>query len=374
MRIKFGEIRIEEESLKHIQDCITSNHVTMGPKTKQLEGKWSELFGYKHTVAVSSGTSACLTANMSLYDFGAGPGDEVIVPALSFIATANAVRAAGFIPVFCDVKDDLLIDESKIESLITENTRAIMPVTLMGKPPKMDVIRDIADRHNLKVIVDNCEGHGCKFQGKFMAHWGDMAVYSCYAAHILFSGEMGFVSTNDDKIAYAAESIRSHGRQPGSLYFDHARYGLNLKPTDLHACVGLGSVEKFWDIYNQRKYNWLTLRNRLAHLSDFFFFSDEDDGSLTSPHGFSLTVKPGTKVTRDGLAAQFDKYEIDWKRNFGCMATQHGCFKYLGYKLGDFPKAEYIGDNGIHIGCHQFLTHSDLDRIVEAVTSYVKSV
>jgi dTDP-4-amino-4,6-dideoxygalactose transaminase len=135
MRIKFGEIKIEKSSLQHISDCVRDNFVTMGPKTKLLEEKWSNIFGYRHTVAVSSGTAACMAANMSLYDFGASPGDEVIVPALSFIATANGVRAAGLTPVFCDVKDDLLIDETKIEGLITSRTRALMVVTLMGKPP-----------------------------------------------------------------------------------------------------------------------------------------------------------------------------------------------------------------------------------------------
>lgn len=207
-----------------------------------------------------------------------------------------------------------------------------------------------------------------------MGDWGDVAVYSCYADHILYSCEMGFVSTNNPQIAEAVESIRSHGRKPGSLYFDHLRYGLNLKPTDLHASIGLGSADKFWEIFNRRKDNWLYLYHSLSKFSDLFWMSDQDKDGITSPHGFSLTVKPNKKVTRDGLVAQFDKYEIDWKRNFGCMATQHGCFSYLGHKLGDFPKAEYIGNNGIHIGCHQFLTEQDLGRISEAVTSYVDSV
>src|SRR6185503_1453303 len=132
-KIKFGEIKISPSTEMHLAECIKSNHVTMGPKTELLEKKWSDLFGHDYTVAISSGTSACMAANMALYDFGAKPGDEVIVPALSFIATGNSIRAAGLTPVFCDVKEDLLIDESLIERLITNKTRAIMPVALMGK-------------------------------------------------------------------------------------------------------------------------------------------------------------------------------------------------------------------------------------------------
>lgn len=371
-KIKFGEIKVNELSRRHIEDCLVRNHVTMGPKTALLEKKWGSLFKYEYAIAVASGTAACMAANMALYDLGAQPGDEVIVPALSFIATANAVRAAGFTPVFCDVKDDLLIDETLIDSLITARTRAIMPVALMGKPPKMDKIRKLADDRGLTVIVDGCESHGSTYQGKYMGFWGDAVVYSCYAAHILFSCEMGFVCTNDQVIASAAESIRSHGRKPGCLYFDHLRYGLNLKPTDLHASIGLGNVDQFWEIFNKRKDNWYFLRDGLADLSDFFWFSDEDEDATTSPHGFSLTVKPGTKISCKGLTNAFDQAGIDWKRNFGSMPTQHACFSYLGHRLGEFPRAEYIGENGVHVGVHHYLSEEDLATIVNTVRSYVK--
>jgi dTDP-4-amino-4,6-dideoxygalactose transaminase len=371
MRIKFGEVEINQLSKDHLIDCLDSNHVTMGSKTSLLEEKWSKLFGYNHTVAVSSGTSACIAANISLYDFGACPGDEVIVPALSFIATANSIRAAGFTPKFCDVKSDMLIDESLIEGLITKKTRAIMPVSLMGKPPKMDVIRKIADDHNLLVIMDNCEGHGCQYNQKFMGLWADVVVYSCYAAHILFSGEMGFVSTLNGKIAEASKSIRSHGREPDSLYFDHRRYGLNLKPTDLHASIGLGNIDEFWKIFNIRKSNWKYLVENLKEYSDLLWMSDEDEQGITSPHGFSITVKPGNKLSCLGLKKIFDENEIDWKRNFGSMPTQHKCFSYLNYNFGDFPKAEYFGDNGVHLGVHQFLKEKDLVKIVKSVKSYI---
>lgn len=373
-RIKFGEVQLNALSKEHLLDCFDKNQVTMGPKTALLEKKWCDLFQYNHTAAVSSGTSACVAANISLYDFGAKPGDEVIVPALSFIATANAVRAAGLTPVFCDVKDDLLINEENIESLITEKTVAIMPVALMGKPPKMDKIQEIADKYGLMLIVDNCEGHGCEYNGKHMAHWGDIAVYSCYAAHILFSCEMGFVSTNNRLIDESIRSIRSHGREPDSLYFNHIRYGLNLKPTDIHASVGLGNVGDFWDIFDKRKSNWQFLSENLSCFSDLFWLSDEDEGSVTSPHGFSLTVKPNTKASCEGLRKAFDDAQIDWKRNFGSMPTQHKCFSYLGHKLGDFPKAEYIGDNGIHVGVHHYLTSEDLTRMVDTVRSYVNGL
>jgi perosamine synthetase len=371
-KIKFGEVEISLLSKQHINDCLDRNQVTMGCKTALLEEKWSRLFDYKNTVAVSSGTSACIAANIALYDFGAEVGDEVIVPALSFIATANSIRAAGLTPVFCDVKNDLLIDEILIEGLITDKTRAIMPVALMGKPPKMDVIRKIADKHNLLIILDNCEGHGCQYQGKYMGYWGDIVVYSCYAAHILFSGEMGLVSTNSSAIAEVVQSIRSHGRRPNSLYFDHCRYGLNLKPTDVHASIGLGNIDNFWEIFSKRKTNWSYLRSNLLSLSDFFWMSDEDEDSVTSPHGFSVVVKPHSKANCDDLKLVLDSCGIEWKRNFGSMPTQHRCFSYLGYNItvGEFPCAEHCGNYGLHVGVHQYMEDEDVDRIIKCINGY----
>lgn len=374
MKIKFGNVEINETSKAHVMDCLNSNHITMGPKTKKLEDIWAAKFGYADVKAVSSGTSACMAACMALYDLaGANPGDEVIVPGLSFIATATAVRAAGLVPVFCDIKcETMLIDETKIEACITNKTRAIMPVSLMGKPPKMDVIKSIANKHNLVIILDNCEGHGCKYQDKYMSHYADLVVYSCYAAHILFSGELGLVGCKTKGLGELISSIRSHGRPTNSLYFNHERFGLNLKPTDLHAAVGLGSMEEFDDTLRKRKENLDYLSNQLAGLSDYFWFVEEDSGDYNSPHGFSVTVKPDSGIPISAVQAALDKADIEWKRNFGAM-QEHGVFSYLK----NIPKCEnasYVGNNGLHVGCHAYLSLADLERITHAISSCVASI
>lgn len=372
--IKFGEVRIGEVAKKHIKECVDRNYVTMGPKTKELEDKWAKKFGYLRVVATNSGTSACMAALIALYGIrNANPGDEVIVPALSFIATANAVRAAGFVPVFCDIKVETLgIDETKIEELVTKRTIAIMPVTLMGKPPKLDVIRDIANKHNLSLIIDNCEGHGCKYQGKYMSEWGDMVCYSAYAAHILFAGEFGFVGCKDEEHAFFVESARSHGRAPGSLYFNHPIYGLNLKPTDLHASIGLGSFEEFDFTMEKRTKNLKELRSNMQQYSNLFYFVEEDEGDTNSPHAFSFVIKPNSIASIQGLKGAFTGAQIEWKRNFGSM-PDHGCFHYMK-QYRQYPHAVYAGDKGIHIGVHQYLTQYNIDEIVDTVNRYVRSL
>src|SRR5262249_38696667 len=233
-RIEFGDLRLGKPSLDNLIDCHKRNWPSGGLKVAEFEKKWGELFEYKYNKATSSGTDAGICAVASLYEFGAERGDEVIVPALSFIATSNAVLAAGLTPRFADIEIETLnINPDLVEEAITDKTRAIKAVSTMGKPPAVDKLRDITDRHKLKLILDDCEGHGCRFQGKYMGHWADMSTYSFYVAHLVCSAEGGMVSTQDKTIADAVNSIRTHGRRDGALFFDHVRWGLNAKLTDL---------------------------------------------------------------------------------------------------------------------------------------------
>ena len=365
-RIEFGELKIGEVAKNNLLHVCKTNWASGGPKVKELEKKWSELFGYGRSIAMSSGTDGCINACLTLYDLrSAVRGDEVIVPALSFIATSNGVRAAGFTPKFVDVERETLnINESKIEEAITDKTVAIMPVHTMGRPCDMEKICEIANKHNLIVIEDSCEAHGAKFKGKFVGNWGDMSIYSYYIAHLVCCGEGGMVSTNNQGIGDLLGSTRSHGRPFNSIYFDHERMGINSKMNDLEASLGLEAVECFWDTFWTR-YNFMKrMREACRGWEDVAWFSEEDENNLNCPHGFSITCKREGDIKK--VVSMFDKYNIHWKRSFGCIPTQHRAFADMGYKLGDFPESEWVGDNGIHIGCHQYLTEENLDRIAMA--------
>ena len=365
-RIEFGELKIGEVAKNNLLHVCETNWASGGPKVKELEKKWSELFGYGRSIAMSSGTDGCINACLTLYDLrSAVRGDEVIVPALSFIATSNGVRAAGFTPKFVDVERETLnINESKIEEAITDKTVAIMPVHTMGRPCDMEKICEIANKHNLIVIEDSCEAHGAKFKGKFVGNWGDMSIYSYYIAHLVCCGEGGMVSTNNQGIGDLLGSTRSHGRPFNSIYFDHERMGINSKMNDLEASLGLEAVECFWDTFWTR-YNFMKrMREACRGWEDVAWVSEEDENNLNCPHGFSITCKREGDIKK--VISMFDKYNIHWKRNFGWIPTQHRAFADMRYKLGDFPESEWVGDNGIHIGCHQYLTEENLDRIAMA--------
>lgn len=367
-RIEFGELKIGSTARKNLMEVCDSNWASGGPKVKEFEKNWSELFKYKRSISMSSGTDGVINACLSLYDLkdAVRNKSEVIVPALSFIATSNGVRAAGLIPRFVDIKKETLnIDESQIEDAINENTVAIMPVHTMGRMAEMDVICDIAKRHNLIVIEDACEAHGAKFKDKFVGHWGDMSIYSYYIAHLVCCGEGGMVSTNDDNIADILSSTRSHGRPFNSIYFDHQRTGLNSKMNDMEASIGLEAIEVFWDTFWTRHSFMSRMREAVIGFENVAYFSEEDEGNINCPHGFSITCKNEGKIC--SVIDVLNRYNIHHKRNFGCIPTQHRAFADMGYKLGDFPNSEWVGDNGIHIGCHQHLTEENIQRICIAL-------
>ena len=370
--IEFGEIRVGHIAQQHLADAIGSNWISAGPKVKMFEEQWSDLFQYKHSIAMSSGTDACINACLTLYDFDAKRGDEIIVPACSFIATSNAVRAAGFTPRFVDIKRETLnIDEGRIEAAINKKTKAIIAVHTMGRPCEMDVIMKIAKKHGLIVIEDACEAHGAIYKGKYTGHWGHMTCFSFYIAHLICCGEGGMVSTNNPKIAKILSSTRSHGREGGSIYFNHIRTGLNSKMNDLEASIGLEGVTNFQDTFTRRYATMSQFRQTAKYHAEIepLYYSEEDEGNLNCPHGFSLTCKREGDI--DKVKKILDKYEIHWKRNFGCIPTQHRAFADMGYELGDFPESEWVGDNGVHIGCHQYLSKEDKDIIKKAIEEIV---
>lgn len=366
-KIEFGELRIGGTARKNLIEVCNSHWASAGPKVAEFEKKFAGLFGYEHCAMVSSGTSADIAALLTLYDLGAKQGDEVICPALAFVAVGNAVRAAGFTPKFVDVKWDMNLDETLVEAAITSKTRAILAVNTMGKPCEMKKLRQIADKYNLLLISDNCEGHGSQFNSLFMSGWADISTYSFYIAHLVTCGEGGAVCTNRKDLHDIVKSVRSHGRQPDSLYFDHVRFGLNLKANDLEASIGLEAIDTFWDTFHTRKKTYYMLWEICEpFIGSKVWISEEEKNCDNCPHAFSVTLTNYNKDMFKAVTDIYDDYKIHWKRNFGSMPTQHKCFEYLGHKLGEFPVAEHIGDMGLHLPIHQYLSKEDVDRLITA--------
>ncbi|MBF0387011.1 MAG: DegT/DnrJ/EryC1/StrS family aminotransferase [Candidatus Omnitrophica bacterium] len=370
-KVPFGTVSITAQARTLIDTALESRWVTKGKYVKEFEEQFAALFGVRYGVAVSSGTDADALACASLYDHGARRGDEIIVPALSFVATGNAVFQAGFTPVFVDVKRTTLnIDPDLIEARITPRTRAIMPVHLMGKPAEMDRICAIAKKHQLKIIEDAAEAHGAEYRGRKIGAIGDMACFSLYAAHIVTTIEGGIIITDCENTAEALRSLRNHG-MTGKFTFE--RIGFSAKMNEIEAAVGLGNIAIFQDILNARRRNMLYLIEKFARFDRFFITLKEEAHEKLGPHAFSIILREGVNFSKDEFVAYIESRGVDSRNLFYSMPTQCPSYAFLGYKLGDFPEAEYCSDHGTHIGIHQDIDIGQLDYVVSVVDDFLKT-
>lgn len=370
-KVPFGTVSVTAEARQLINQALDSNWLTRGKFVQEFEEKFAALFGVRHAVAVSSGTDADALACAVLYDDGAKRGDEVIVPALSFVATGNAVLQAGFTPVFVDVRRETLnIDPDKIEEAITPRTRAIMPVHLMGKPAAMDEIQDVARKHKLVVIEDAAEAHGAQYKGKNIGAIGAMAAFSLYAAHIITTIEGGVVTTDDSRMAEVLRSLGNHGIVGK---FEFRRIGFSAKMHEIEAAVGLGNIKIFRHILEKRRRNLLYLIDKFKKLEEFFITIKEEPHEKIGPHAFSIIVREQAPFAKDEFVACLDKAGVDSRNLFYSMPTQCPSYAFLGKKLGDFPGAEYCSDHGTHIGIHQDIELKQLDYVVGVTEDFLKT-
>ncbi|MCF7907781.1 MAG: DegT/DnrJ/EryC1/StrS family aminotransferase [Candidatus Omnitrophica bacterium] len=392
-KLSFGTMSVTAKAKQLVTEAMDSGMLSQGKYVREFEERFADLVGVKEAVAVSTGTEADTLALAVLYDFGAKRGDEVIIPALSFVATGNAVLHAGFKPVFVDIQRETLnINPDEIEAAITKKTKAIMPVHLMGKPAEMDRIIEIAKKHNLCVVEDAAEAHGAVYKGKNIGAWGDMAAYSLYAAHIISTIEGGIVVTDRKDFAEVLRSLRSHGRfckckqcvlnvGKGECLkrfkgnkdqrFDFERIGYSSKMNELEAAVGLGNLDIYQDIFKKRRENLIYLIGQFSRFAPYLFTINEEDHETVGPHAFPVIVGEDTGFSRDELVFYLKSKGIDSRNLFLSMPTQCRGFEFLGYKLGEFPNAEYIADNGFHIGVHQGLGRRELEYFVEGTKQFL---
>ncbi|MFO7585410.1 MAG: DegT/DnrJ/EryC1/StrS family aminotransferase [Anaerolineales bacterium] len=258
-KIPLFDLDYGPEEEQAVLDVLRSRWLTMGEVTGRFEAAFAESCGVKHAVAVSNGTVAlhlaCLGADI-------GPGDEVIVPALTFVATAACVRYVGATPVFADVTspDDLTLSPGSVEALITPRTRAIIVMHYGGYVCDMPAFRALAEKHNLKIIEDACHAPGAERDGHRAGAWGDVAAFSFFSNKNLATGEGGMLTTDDDEIAAKLRRLRSHGmtsmtwdRHRGHAWsYDVTDLGYNYRPSEMLSALGLVQLSKL-EASNQRR-------------------------------------------------------------------------------------------------------------------------
>lgn len=248
MKIPQFQPYLDNSDYESIKSCFDNNWITEGPKSKEFVEKLTKMMGVKYGVLAPNGT---LSIYMALRSIGIGPGDEVIVPNFTFIASANAVEMCGAKPVFVDVKENLHIDIKKCEKLVSKKTKAIMPVHVYGMACDMDEVLLFAKKYNLKVVEDAAQGIAIKWNGKHVGTFGEVGSFSFFADKTITTGEGGLVVTNDEKIYEKLLYIRNQGRiDRGS--FIHPEIGYNFRMTDIQSAIGLSQLNKLNEIIEKK--------------------------------------------------------------------------------------------------------------------------
>ncbi len=249
-RTHIMEPALSGNELKYVTDCIATNWISsQGSYVKDFEQKFAAYHNAKHALTTTSGTTAL---HLALVAMGVGTGDEVIVPDLTFGASANTVIHAGGVPVFVDVTDYWNIDPDKIEAVITPRTKAIMPVHLYGHPCDMDPIMDIAKKHDLRVIEDCAEALGARYNGQLVGTFGDVGCFSFFSNKVITTGEGGMALTNSNELNNEMRLWRDHGMTQDKRYW-HLVPGFNYRMTNIQAAIGVAQLEQIDDFLAHRK-------------------------------------------------------------------------------------------------------------------------
>jgi perosamine synthetase len=256
MFIPISQPTITLKEIDYVTDAVTSTWISsLGKYIDRFEAEFAEFCDTRFAISVSNGTVAI---QLALTAHGIGKDDEVIMPNLSFIATANAVLHCGAKPVFADIDPiSYCIDPQDIEQLITPKTKAIMPVHLYGHPAEMKKILDIANRHGLWVIEDAAEAHGASIDGKKVGSWGNCATFSFYGNKNLTTGEGGMITTNDEDLYNKCKYLRDHAMSKDKRYW-HTAPGFNFRMTNIQAAIGCAQLERVNEIMEKRQlvFSW----------------------------------------------------------------------------------------------------------------------
>ena len=283
--IPYGRQSIDEEDIKAVVEVLRSDWLTTGPKVEEFERAFARAVGAKHAVAVSSGTAALHAA---MYALGIGPGDEVIVPPMTFAATANCVVFQGGTPVFADVEEEtLLIDPKEVERRITPRTRAIIAVDYAGQPCDYDELCRIAKNNNIYLVSDACHALGAKYKGRPVGSLADLTVFSFHPVKHITTGEGGMITTDHPELADRMRIFRNHGittdhRQRealGSWFYEMVDLGYNYRITDFQCALGLSQLKKLDE--------WLKKRRDIAHRYDAAF----NEHSFVTPLSRKLDIE-----------------------------------------------------------------------------------
>jgi dTDP-4-amino-4,6-dideoxygalactose transaminase len=351
--VRLAKPDVGEEELAEIREVLESGQLTMGPKTLEFERLLAPLAGTRDAVAVSSGTAALHVAVLAL---GIGPGDEVLVPAYTFPATANVVALAGATPVLVDVDPlTMNIDPEDAARRVTARTKAVLAVHLFGRPARLEQLPQ-----GIPVIEDAAGALGASRGGRRCGSLGALACFSFHPRKIVTTGEGGAITTNDEALAEASRSLRHHGWSPSDAYADMPAPAFNYRISEVEAALGIPQLRRFDELYEA--YDRVA-RGYTERLRDLVLTPSTDDGDRHGWQAYVIQVDDRDRVLESlragGIQCQIGTYAL------------HRLGAYRG--RGSFPGADAAFERALALPLHARLAEAELDRVAEALDKIVSN-
>jgi CDP-6-deoxy-D-xylo-4-hexulose-3-dehydrase len=378
----------DESELQAMQNVIQSGKFTMGERVREFETQFAAHVGAKYAVMVNSGSSANLIlVNALKYHtkFNLVPEDEIIVPAVSWSTTYYPVTQSGFVLRFVDIdRGTLNIDVSQIEAAITPKTKAVFAVNLLGNPVDWEALNQIAMRHNLILLEDNCESLGGIFQGKSLGTFGLGGTFSTFFSHHMSTMEGGLVCTDDEELMQVMKSLRAHGwtrdlpsqnhvfDKTGAAWDDHFRFvlpGFNLRPLEIEAAIGLEQLKKLNSFVSARRTNAKLFSDLMSKFTDIEIQTELGESSW---FGFSMLLTGKLRGKRQALIALLTESGIESRPIVAGNFTRNPVISHLPHTIhGDLSAADEMHENGLFVGNHHYDLSEEFDLLKQALNTFV---
>ena len=394
-KIGVGYALITDLEKKYVNMALDSGRLSPGPFVQKFEKKFAEMHKQKYGIACNSGTSSLHVALEALKEkYSWDQNSEVLVPAITFIATSNAVMHAGMKPVFVDVDSRTYnIDTKLIEEKITENTVAIMPVHTFGQPCEMDSIVKIATKYGMKIVEDCAEAHFAVYKGRPVASFSNIAGSSTYVAHTITTGIGGVITTDDTNLAEIARSLIAHGRactcenciaynskQVCKLRmqtemdrrFMMIRLGYSYRIGELEGALGVAQLENKDFIINTRKANAKILTDGLKDVEQYLQLPYYPEYVEHSFMMYPLVIKDDKAFTRNEIVKYLEQNNIE-TRPMLPLLNQPIYKEIFGDIEKDYPVAQWINNNGFYVGCHHGLSKEELNMIIKTIHAFLEN-
>ncbi|GEK09520.1 DegT/DnrJ/EryC1/StrS family aminotransferase [Pseudoalteromonas peptidolytica] len=380
-----------EEELEALQKVIDSGFFTMGPIVSEFENQFAAYHNKKHAIMVNSGSSANLVAVASLFFKKERPlkrGDEVLVPALSWATTYHPLQQYGLKVRFIDIElETLNMDPNILRGAITENTRMILGVSILGNPAALDVMREIADENDLYFMEDNCESMDAELNGKKAGTFGDVNTFSFFFSHHISTMEGGMILTDDDELNEICRCLRAHGwtrdlpnnsqlfEKKEDDLFEAYRFilpGYNVRPTELNAAAGIEQLKKLPDFTIARRKNLAIFTSLFEN--DKRFIIQKENG-VSSCFCFTIILNPEMKFDRAAIFDALSEAGIGFRIITGGNFLRHDVIKYYDYtEATPVINANIAHDYGFFVGNHPFDLSAELKKLYQVLDSVAKEV